>query len=1129
MKTKLLDLQMLRCPDVMIMTRRFLSTELSQHSACEIITCEPSAMRDVPFYCNYEELYLESKEVMPDGRFRFVVMQSKPVVKTEQVIELVDTTSIKAQRDAHLHSRYMQLVEDLKNLSRASFLPVYPCSFGKDSSVVLSAGLQAHRELMDEAGSGIDHNTPFVVIHIDTGVEVVPMTMYSNFAMNRLRVYCQQQGINLELHHKTPPIHQQFSSLFIGARKLPSTPAMNSDCAVIWKVDQSEAIQRELIKRFGGQKVVSCLGSRSAESASRAASLVKHGNTQRTVANLIKDNKKGIQTFAPIIDWTNEEVFELLARIGTSPLTAVRSVHAMPTYVPSYRLLIQIYGDSANDTCEINLGEHKSTQAGCGGAARNGCHTCFKVGPTDNAAVAHNANVRWGNIQGNATKVRDYVYSIAHSVAHRTHHPRTFDPITNHVMMQPNILNSRTLERILTYYVQLTQDDYVRSVRFADLVRAGEEMNDPGFAEIANDTSMDPQTRREFMAMYKECAQQHLIKVATLEHCILLSAQWAMDGVKSAPFRPLAIYHSIVNLSKRIPYPATPTHFPNDTIGDAVAFPLCEPGIDLLSQWVPPARPWDIMEADRASGCSTDTHVNTQRISVDYNPRRKPALVTKANGRICTVVGNTRKAIIEQAKNKADENGTAYFTAFLTYRDSGSLGQRLTDSELSRSKIADATRRSRKLKDGKAADIGRTSLHMYSAKPTSSLESANTQSVDVWVPSFTTKRTPLISQHTELNEAAEANFILDGLAIDDWLQFGGFEEAIRVHDEYISRFRNDKRTDNGRYTVRRFAGTSAFWTLMQSGLITVNSTTYKVCQRILQRTELFHEAGLFDFSDFAESIISHVKCKTMTQHRSFKAKQLLVIRKQRNASRADIKARLALKDDAMFLAESLAQRIDKFSELRTQYCGTQVVDCKLMIAAGTTGFDHLNYSVIANIADDWLADYSPAFESVQAFVARFGNRAEKALIAENVAVRKTLNVKLKMLNNAFAKDNALQLNKWVGYLSEAATISQGVKSTSVTHSEAMPGVKALANEFQDIFFGFNYTGLFVTHTLTRTATRIMSDAYLSDTHFDTRIANTYRTLSLLQRENSALLSDIAAHDIIGTLSPKARSQAILAL
>ena len=145
-----------------------------------------------------------------------------------------DANAMLEEERKESYQKFRAAVDDIKIL-RKEFITVCAVSFGKDSTVVLLAALNAHLELMQEGV--LDNSSPFVVSHINTGVENHLMEMLCEEAMSSLRAFCKQKGINLELKVGRPLLSKNWSSLFLSGIKIISSARANNDCAEIMKID----------------------------------------------------------------------------------------------------------------------------------------------------------------------------------------------------------------------------------------------------------------------------------------------------------------------------------------------------------------------------------------------------------------------------------------------------------------------------------------------------------------------------------------------------------------------------------------------------------------------------------------------------------------------------------------------------------------------------------------------------------------------------------------------------------------------------------------------------------------------------------------------------------------------------
>ena len=172
-----------------------------------------------------------------------------------------------------------------------------------------------------------------------------------------------------------------------------------------------------------------------------------------------------------------------------------------------------IYSDSKDGTCPTSSKRPQGDSqkaGGCGGSARTGCYLCAKS-ITDKSGEAQAMQKRHRAISGNILKVRNYIMHVAQDINNRTWHARAVDETTGAVALQPNVLNAKTIDKIIWLLCQATHGDRIRAERFKQLVADGREMDDEGYADIIIDPLLSEEDREEFAAVYKQYAQRHLI------------------------------------------------------------------------------------------------------------------------------------------------------------------------------------------------------------------------------------------------------------------------------------------------------------------------------------------------------------------------------------------------------------------------------------------------------------------------------------------------------------------------------------------------------------------------------------------------------------------------------------------
>lgn len=282
------------------------------------------------------------------------------------------------ERDEDIHDLFFIAVDELKRI-RENFISVFGYSSGKDSTITLLAGLEAHKQLLQEGR--LDAGAPFVVCSIDTGVENPFIASLVHYERERLSQYCKIHGINLDFRIAVPPVNKQWLTLFASGHKMLSTARLNNDCSHILKIDNSIVIAKEIKAKYG-LKTCTILGTYIKESVRRGAKIKKWGHDKVTPETVEQHGGGRGYTYLPIKDWDVDLVWDCLRRAGDSP--EYPTMFPIPSYAPNHRLLRLIYGDAEDrgscpitaDRVKIDSGTTNSV-GGCG-KSRFGCYTCLK-------------------------------------------------------------------------------------------------------------------------------------------------------------------------------------------------------------------------------------------------------------------------------------------------------------------------------------------------------------------------------------------------------------------------------------------------------------------------------------------------------------------------------------------------------------------------------------------------------------------------------------------------------------------------------------------------------------------------------------------------------------------------------
>jgi len=501
---------------------------------------------------------------------------------SNSIIDITDTTSeYDKQVIQKVYEEFECAVTDTVTLLEHESNPILSLktSLGKDSSITLLIALEAYVRFI--AKHPAHKNRLLSISTVNTQIESIPMNLYVGYTKNKIVHYAKMKGINIQYDLVSPKLENEFFIKYASGDKLLNNGTRSGDCTNILKLDPMKESMDLLRHRIGdNQQLVSYVGSRISESSRRSGNMETQGIRDKNITCLISDidgqknkKKKEIIDYAPIRSWSDNEVFTGLRIAGSDAVW--KSEFNIPSFFPHSRLLLEIYGNgSGAETCEINTSG--AGGQGCSGTARYGCTLCNQI-VTEKSGVEASKYQRW-EILGSerALRVRDWMFRVSMDVNARSLHAKAYDPVFNRVILQPNILKTDYLIKMVRLASQLTNDSIDAAENFKELLRSGREMEHPGYKEIQNDETLHPKCRSEFLNMYRSEAVKPQTAYFSLEHAVLLSFKWALEGVSSLPFEPLSVWSNTCNDIDRIPYPKLNSEMDEE--------------VKLISQPVPEAR-----------------------------------------------------------------------------------------------------------------------------------------------------------------------------------------------------------------------------------------------------------------------------------------------------------------------------------------------------------------------------------------------------------------------------------------------------------------------------------------------------------------------------------------------------------
>lgn len=941
----------------------------------------------------------------------------KPEIVPINVLNINEQELQEHQRLSDIVKDFFDGVAEIRLLIKTIKAIIHcPVSQGKDSTIVELMAMEAYRQAR-EAGE-IAENHPLILSTVDTAGEAIPMKMYVRYARKRILAYAKKHGINMIYDIVTPPVYDEYFVRFAGAQKLIPNATRNGDCSVILKITPSERYVRrvlgELSSAYSNSPVVSCVGSRLDESGRRANNMQRQGIASKSVANLFAEMGKEsfggttIYKFAPIKNWSTDSVFDALRIAGSRPLLRRKGFESIPAFLSDFGLLLEIYGNGSNETCEISVGSTASS--GCNGKARFGCVFCTMVAVKDNSSTALAALPRWRVLGAeNTLRVRDYLFRLSIDMDARALHARAYDPVVfNRVALQPNILKPRYLEKMVRYAGQLTLDSRIAANEFKNLVQNGREMEHEGYRDIAEDQFMPPKTKKAFLEMYKECAQDHecLNVLFSDKHAIMLSFRWAIDGIGAAPYRPLAIWEGLKEGKGWTPYPMLNTEYEerygalslnnNSELPEAVMMPVYEhedmenyplnPS-SLFDLWTRPYDTYDLFDVDQNCSLTASAEHNAPleiiwqpyvSMSEDDNLMLTPTILSvRLDGKllpesthgILLKMGSAERfeeKIAKEwerllAKNDgvsfeqlnanvdawvAEVNSTPLRTRCeLAHFESMTLFTGYSEQARKQAPAINFTRRVTKIRRNRL-ERGNTRMVFYSHQPDSRLHLAHKQEVNLFVPNFGVARQKFVAVHDKSHEAFSDD-VVQSIFIDEEVYLNWLKLGGVERALELHNYKIHERRTH-RSHVRHYGGTVPAEQLMSNGVISVDMGYYSNLLNIIRRTQIFEQIGFFELQNkTAKEVLEYPCAISMAQHRKDKCAVLKKIQAHRRVQRK----RLKECSNESYLKQSLNLWIDTARYSIYKIAGEQVVhSCRLRFHTG-----ELSPRKSANVAALWLA------------------------------------------------------------------------------------------------------------------------------------------------------------------------------
>lgn len=229
-------------------------------------------------------------------------------------------------------------------------------SGGKDSTLVLQIVVEVLLSLPPSERKREVH-----VLSNDTLVESPILASYVDQMLERLRDSTEALRLPIRVVKTTPDPDQTFWVNLIG-RGYPSPNRMFRWCTDRMKIRPTSGYILSRVAASG--QAILLLGVRRAESAVRAASVDRY--TPKDGGRLNPHNDlKGAMVFRPIVDFTTDEVWQIL-------------LQRRPPWGGSHRELVTLYRNAQGGECPLVLDANEAPSCGSS-SSRFGCWTCTVV------------------------------------------------------------------------------------------------------------------------------------------------------------------------------------------------------------------------------------------------------------------------------------------------------------------------------------------------------------------------------------------------------------------------------------------------------------------------------------------------------------------------------------------------------------------------------------------------------------------------------------------------------------------------------------------------------------------------------------------------------------------------------
>lgn len=372
-------------------------------------------------------------------------------------------------------------ISALLSLIKAGHACVLTASGGKDSTLTTLLGLEAIRRAKLEGVPQARH----YVSSADTTIENPAMVNHLDIMHAEIRAFCAREELPVEIRIAQPTLAAQFVVSTIGRGTLVRTPengvkdgVKKRPCSDAWKVQPQTKMAKELeaeVLAQGFKEPVVVLGSRRAESAARAESMVTHNASAIEATG----NAVGSLTICPIGEFSTDDVWEALGMFNNPSVPA-----PWPSFTDgrSITRMLDLYRDGGDGQCGVLQGETGGNKSACG--SRFGCSFCCVSGVEDKSMSSMIKEPQHAHLAG-LNRFRNLLIRKQWDMGTRELVGRTLSP-AGYLRVQPDVYSMKHRLDLLGMLLTLDVLEQERAEQHEADLWSGKIPDTPENQELAN-------------------------------------------------------------------------------------------------------------------------------------------------------------------------------------------------------------------------------------------------------------------------------------------------------------------------------------------------------------------------------------------------------------------------------------------------------------------------------------------------------------------------------------------------------------------------------------------------------------------------------------------------------------------